>query len=800
MTHYNQGRITKPRKRTNPEKGIDIDPKWVDISWEEAIDSISTHLQQVYETDPSKLYLQTWNSGGDKGDLGRWIGALRPVFGTANVQGGLSSSCGKTIHPIQYLVAGGFHEEPDFHHCNYLICVGTQMGIASREGFNHQVPDCAAARERGMKLVVVDPIGNNAAAKAQEWLPILPGTDAAFGLGMLHVLLNEIKIYDAEFLKNRTNACYLIDSTGEYVRDSASKKPLLHDLTDGMNKTYDDPTLKEPALEGNYDVQGQGAKPAFELLKARAAEYPPERVEEITTIPATILRRIAREFGEAAQIGATIKIDNQELPYRPVAISWDRGPQGHKHAWHHSWALQLPVIVLGAINVVGSNSAVAGASDYPIKAWPAAGKDGMMERSGAPAFGHGAHAAHPGRQVTKPIRADLYELFPVAGHTKTVVPMTFSEAEKYGLDPHGVSMVIHSPANELQGGFGDVDQVAAWYKSMDFVVGFAIELNETHGFDDIVLPARTYLEQGSFGDTLTHPEPAVSGEGVGFRQIQQKVLESPEGVEDAEEVLTEIYSRAGFLDQVYQGFNLSLGLREPYLLKPSERYTPDEINDRHAKSHFDEEHGWDWFKENGVLVWTRNVKERYPGPFIEARIPVYLEHFVERGGELDAVLAEMGLDWNTDDYEGIPEWRPCEAKEKLAKGEIDAIGVHYKLPYVYGAFGQANPWIHELCQKLPHSYGVLINTKLAQRKGIKDGDEILLETPVRKVKAQARVTQMIHPEVIGIAAHSGHLAEGKRVSEGMGVNFNSLLVHDMEHIDMISAALDHCAQLKVYKA
>jgi hypothetical protein len=52
----------------------------------------------------------------------------------------------------------------------------------------------------------------------------------------------------------------------------------------------------------------------------------------------------------------------------------------------------------------------------------------------------------------------------------------------------------------------------------------------------------------------------------------------------------------------------------------------------------------------------------------------------------------------------------------------------------------------------------------------KDGDAIWLESPVRKVKAEARVTECVHPEVIGIAGNAGHWAKGKPLSAGKGVN------------------------------
>ena len=45
MTLYNPDRVNVPLKRTNPEKGIDVDPGWVEITWEEALDTIAARLK-----------------------------------------------------------------------------------------------------------------------------------------------------------------------------------------------------------------------------------------------------------------------------------------------------------------------------------------------------------------------------------------------------------------------------------------------------------------------------------------------------------------------------------------------------------------------------------------------------------------------------------------------------------------------------------------------------------------------------------------------------------------------------------
>ena len=65
-------------------------------------------------------------------------------------------------------------------------------------------------------------------------------------------------------------------------------------------------------------------------MKDAYKEYTPEWAEKITSVPAATIRRLAKELGEAAQIGSSITIDGEVYPFRPVAICWYRGAQGHK--------------------------------------------------------------------------------------------------------------------------------------------------------------------------------------------------------------------------------------------------------------------------------------------------------------------------------------------------------------------------------------------------------------------------------------------------------------------------------------
>ena len=115
-------------------------------------------------------------------------------------------------------------------------------------------PLLADARANGLKIVNFSPFMSTAAAAADEWVPIAPATEGAVASAMLEVLLVELKQYDTAFLKSSTNAPYLIGPNGMYVRDPATKKPLVWDPVDNVAKTYDDSSIKDYAILVSFSV------------------------------------------------------------------------------------------------------------------------------------------------------------------------------------------------------------------------------------------------------------------------------------------------------------------------------------------------------------------------------------------------------------------------------------------------------------------------------------------------------------------------------------------------------------------
>ena len=234
MQLYNPYRAKAPMKRTNPKKGLDQDPGWVEISWEEALSTVAAKLGAIRKDDPKKfLFL-----AGFGGDYNLLEGAFTDAYGTPNAPSMTGAMC--SVHLTSLINSAYQTTRVDPGYCNYCIAIGDSLGPNLAHG-ETSTWDVTEGIERGMKIVAVDPRLSQEASKG-EWVPIRPGTELALLLAMTNVIINELQSYDMWFVKNRSNGVYLIGPDGDYVRDAASKKPMVWDPTSSTAKTFDDAT------------------------------------------------------------------------------------------------------------------------------------------------------------------------------------------------------------------------------------------------------------------------------------------------------------------------------------------------------------------------------------------------------------------------------------------------------------------------------------------------------------------------------------------------------------------------------
>ncbi len=795
MTHYDPNRLKVPLRRTNPKKGLDEDPRWKEITWEEALEEIASQLRRIRTDDPRKLLIQrTTTVTASRTPMQTFAAA----FGTPNIStagGGLH--CGNGAHLLSGMMHASWSVVPDFQYCNYAIYFGASKGHGAGHASASNMGLAADARTRGMKMVVVDPMCNFAAAKATEWVPLRVGTDGALALAMCHVLVNELGAYDGPYLQAKTNAPYLIGPDKLYMRDGGTQKPLVWDTSVGAPRPYTDARAADTALEGEYEVDGVRCQPAFQKLKEHLKKFTPDWGEHITTVPAATIRRLGSEFSREARIGSTIVVDGVTLPYRPVAAIAFRGAQGHLNSVYNFFAVDLLNQLVGAADVVGSclgfNPACNGFPETGrLRYVPTAGPDGLMTVG----MWMGYHYPYPIGEPRMPKNMGLQDLF-VMGMTSPFLDSDDQEEmwDRFELG-YRPEMMINFGANLLMS-IANREAVARSLAKYKFMVSFDLFLTETTSFADIVLPDCGYLQTVDSRSNFPFIFSLPAGMGEWCWPIRQPIVE-PDGKQRRfQEVLLELAGRVGIRADLNAAYNASMNLAPEYRLQGDRRYSWEEICDAELKSNFGTERGLEWFKQHGVIKWPKKPQEVYWRPFVDVRVPIYWEFMVPTWEKIAAIAEPRGLKIPREYYEPLPDFLPCHSHTCETPG-FDLYAFYYRDTIHTNSFTMENAWLDEAAQLDPFSYTIAINADTGRKKGMAERAPIWVETEGgRKVKGRVHLTQAIHPEGLGIAACAGHWGDGMPVAKGKGVFFNELLELDWDHCSPVNLNLDLCVRVKV---
>jgi len=209
MALYDPDRVKTPLKRTNPDKSIGADPKWQEISWEQALDEIAGKLRAL--RDAGEAHKLIWFS--EDHSFTHPQQDFCTLYGTPNYSNH-SNLCDVSRKASFRTVLGDERPLADFIQSRYIMLFGWNPTSAIK--WVHLPRIITRAVERGAKLVCVDPYLSDTAAKAQEWVPIRPSTDGAFALALAHVIIRE-GLYDADFVKKWTVG---FDRFAEYVKDT----------------------------------------------------------------------------------------------------------------------------------------------------------------------------------------------------------------------------------------------------------------------------------------------------------------------------------------------------------------------------------------------------------------------------------------------------------------------------------------------------------------------------------------------------------------------------------------------------
>src|SRR5215475_10522360 len=227
---YHADRLLYPMKRAG-QKG---EGKFERISWDEALDTIASKLKAIASDNPQSILPYSY-----AGTMGLLQGASmdRRFFhrlGASLLDRTICSSAGG--FGMRYSVGASVGTNPEtVDQAKYILIWGSNIITSNIHLWRYILK----ARSRGARIVTIDPLRTRTGEQSDAHIAIMPGTDGALALAMMHII----------------------------IRDGFEDQDYI----------------------GRYTI-------GFDQLKERVKDYPPSRVSEITGISEAIIERITHEY------------------------------------------------------------------------------------------------------------------------------------------------------------------------------------------------------------------------------------------------------------------------------------------------------------------------------------------------------------------------------------------------------------------------------------------------------------------------------------------------------------------------
>lgn len=302
---YDPTRVRYPMKRIGERGG----GKWKRITWEEAFaDLADEYVRVVTEEGSDKV---VWDNGPLYTFGAMALAQARFSHLAGNVSLDMNSEIGDA-HRGAAETFGKivFERSADDYFYSDLILIWGCNPVATQIPNAHFLTE---ARYKGAKIVTIAPDYSPSSIHADLWVPVRPGTDAALGLAVAKILIDENR-YDAAFVKEQTDLPLLVrEDTGQFLRkadlEAGGSEETLYWYDGKAGRVAEVPHKSldlagaDPALEGKFEVETITGKvtvrPVMALLTQRLAEYTPEAVERICGTDPGVVRELARLFAEA---------------------------------------------------------------------------------------------------------------------------------------------------------------------------------------------------------------------------------------------------------------------------------------------------------------------------------------------------------------------------------------------------------------------------------------------------------------------------------------------------------------------
>ena len=711
---YDPDRLKGPLKRSGPRGS----GQWTPIGWDEAIATTAERLRNLRGRGAAHTLVTI--AGPVRGLMPALLQRFLEAYGSPNYVT-TADGC-ETSRQVMRLTQGV--AEPlayDLERCAYLLAFGAGLleagwsPVRQARAFAHLRQGTPGRRAR---IVHVDPRLSVSAAKANEWIPIRPGTDGALALGIAHVIVGE-GLYDKGFVGERTF--------------------------------------------GFDDWRDAAGHPRLGFKSLVLGEYRPEAVSALTGVPIATIVRVAREFAAA----------------RPALALGGSGASLHTNGLYTRLAIQALNALMGSVEAPGGTTAQR---RPPLAPMPPVRRDAAAERGVAMPRLDGAgsdraalaasalHALPEALRTGKPYPPGA--LFLYYANPAYSSP---AFAREPGLFERIPFIVSFSPFLDETARYADLmlpdhTYLERWQDDpVEAVWGPPVL-----GLCQPVVEPRHQTRHT--GDVILQLARALGGpvaEAFPWKDFQDLLRAAFQGVADARHglIMTTAFEEARQRRQAEAGFWLpSYKTFDEFWSQMAERggwWDPADLPGDPAQG-FQTTSGKYEFFCLGLGPGLEGPGGRRGGG--RPAGPTAIR---------DATLNALGVTARGDQV-FLPHYEPPRFAGDPKEFPLHLIT--YKPMALMGSRTANQPWLAEIPAGGPTrawEAWVEINPETAHKLGIHDRDPVWVESAAGKVRLRARLYAGVHPDVVAIPYGSGHQAGG-RWAEAWGANPNRVVADESD--------------------
>ena len=749
-------RITRPMRRTNPEKGKGVDPEFEPISWEEAIGEIADRIMDLRENGEPEKFMVT---------RGRYT-YLRPIIysylpqligSPNNISHSAICAEAEKFGPM-YTEGEWAYRQYDVQETRYVIAWGADP-ISTNRQVSHYSNEFGDLLDRAT-VAVVEPRLSSTATKSDEWLPVEPGHDGALASAIAHVILRE-GLWNREFVG---------------------------DFEDGENRFVPGEQVDPDTFEESENSQGVVTWWNRELY-----DTDPEWAAERAGVPAEQIERVATGFAEAG----------------PNAISWlGGGPCMQVRGSYTAMAIHA---LNGLVGSVGNRGGTLFAPDTAVEDLPApegyvdeVAEAGLanekIDQRGRLEFPALKDGESGGGVVTNNAAEGIIDEDP--NEIEVLISywnnFAFSNPESQrweeALSKVPFHATIETHASETAW-FADIvlpathHQFERWGQLRSTGAGYrTINLHTPVMADDPEDP-RDVLENGRLWDVKSSETeiPYLLAEALADRGFDNvlRFFENEYPDPETGRSIREEYPGDGFESRELraQAFSRNaIKLRTRPIWDPEYRETEYEWPGGEG---FDD---WTEFRERGIWHSEKwEYRHRWPSEGGEFATDTGVFEF---DGETLRNALQRHADRHDADVDTVLE--VCNYQGRIDDPDApDAFVPHYEEPYDMGNSDEypfkfvdykdrlnregraANTtWLHEFRDVNPGDEPwadvAKLNPRDGRRLGIETGDEIVIRSPAGEIETTAKLWEGVRPGTVAKTWGQGHWAYGSEAAEEFG--------------------------------